>query len=227
MIADLQTAYSLYLIPICSSAHAFVCVCVFCVCVCVLCVLCVCFVCVCVCVCVCEFLTVVCRSLSNKSNIQHGLCTYTHAYNHRTDICICIELARIMYIWCIYSTFGREITKYTVKYGVYIRSWPTLYIRTHSQNRHTRTRGHTLTHRCTHKQIRHAHTHASHIGAVTPNITFKCSYTQHRNKVQLHPTSHLVQLNPTSHLSAVTPNIAFSAIKSNIVFRCSYTQHCI
>jgi hypothetical protein len=31
-----------------------------------------------------------------------------------------------IYIRCIYGIFGREITKYTVIYGVYIRFWPTL-----------------------------------------------------------------------------------------------------
>jgi hypothetical protein len=30
------------------------------------------------------------------------------------------------YIRCIYSIFGRELTKYTVIYGAYIRFWPTL-----------------------------------------------------------------------------------------------------
>jgi len=35
-------------------------------------------------------------------------------------------LARTIYIRCIYGIFGREITKYTVIYGVYIRFWPTL-----------------------------------------------------------------------------------------------------
>jgi len=39
-----------------------------------------------------------------------------------------IELARTIYIRCIYSIFGRDITKYTVIYGVYIRFWPTLFI---------------------------------------------------------------------------------------------------
>ena len=29
------------------------------------------------------------------------------------------------YIRCIHGVFGREITKYMVIYGVYIRSWPT------------------------------------------------------------------------------------------------------
>jgi len=37
-----------------------------------------------------------------------------------------VGLARTIYIRCIYGTFGREITKYTVIYGVYIQFWPTL-----------------------------------------------------------------------------------------------------
>jgi len=37
-----------------------------------------------------------------------------------------IGLARTIYIRCIYGIFGREITKYTVIYGVYVRFWPTL-----------------------------------------------------------------------------------------------------
>jgi hypothetical protein len=39
-----------------------------------------------------------------------------------------VGLARTIYIRCIYGTFGREITKCTVIYGVYIRFWPTLVI---------------------------------------------------------------------------------------------------
>jgi hypothetical protein len=39
-----------------------------------------------------------------------------------------IVLARTIYIRFIYGIFGREITKYTVMYGVYIRFWPTLHI---------------------------------------------------------------------------------------------------
>ena len=34
--------------------------------------------------------------------------------------------ARTIYIRCIYGVFGREINKYTIVYGVYIRFWPTL-----------------------------------------------------------------------------------------------------
>ena len=37
-----------------------------------------------------------------------------------------LGLARTIYIRCIYGIFGREITEYTVIYGVYIRFWPTL-----------------------------------------------------------------------------------------------------
>jgi len=49
-----------------------------------------------------------------------------------------LGLARTINIRCIYGTFGREITKYTVIYGVYIRFWPTLpipsvtYVHTHT-----------------------------------------------------------------------------------------------
>jgi len=39
-----------------------------------------------------------------------------------------VGLARTIYIRCIYGIFGREITKYTVINGVYIRLWPTLPI---------------------------------------------------------------------------------------------------
>jgi hypothetical protein len=44
------------------------------------------------------------------------------------NICVhsCIGLARTIYIRCIYGIFNREITKYTVIYGAYIRFWPTL-----------------------------------------------------------------------------------------------------
>jgi hypothetical protein len=50
-------------------------------------------------------------------------------------ICVCylklslsLGLARTMNIRCIYGIFGREITEYTVIYGVYNRFWPTLLI---------------------------------------------------------------------------------------------------
>jgi len=43
-----------------------------------------------------------------------------------------IGLARTMYIRCIYGICGREITRYTVIYGVCIRFWPTLPIQLQS-----------------------------------------------------------------------------------------------
>ena len=39
---------------------------------------------------------------------------------------VCVGLARTIYIRCIYGIFGREISEYTVIYGVYIWFWPTL-----------------------------------------------------------------------------------------------------
>jgi len=38
----------------------------------------------------------------------------------------CVGLVRTIYIQCIHGILGREITKYTVIYGAYIRFWPTL-----------------------------------------------------------------------------------------------------
>jgi hypothetical protein len=35
----------------------------------------------------------------------------------------CVGLARTIYIRCVYGIFGREITIFTVIYGVYIRFW--------------------------------------------------------------------------------------------------------
>ena len=61
--------------------------------------------------------TFVCMVLANPTIIR----TYT-VYVH-------VGLARTIYIWCVYGFFGREITRYTVIYGVYIRFWPTLCIR--------------------------------------------------------------------------------------------------
>ena len=52
-----------------------------------------------------------------------GFCTY-----HASAIYTQVGLARTIYIQCIYGIFGREITRYTVIYGVCIRFWPTLYI---------------------------------------------------------------------------------------------------
>ena len=39
-----------------------------------------------------------------------------------------IHMTQIPYIRCIYGISGREVTRYTVIYGAYIRFWPTLHI---------------------------------------------------------------------------------------------------
>ena len=51
---------------------------------------------------------------------------------HQYTEALYIGLARTIFIRCIYGNFGREITKYTVIYGVYIRFWPTLAIHHHA-----------------------------------------------------------------------------------------------
>ena len=66
----------------------------------------------------------------------HSILTHPHPYPHlHPHPCLhprpYVGLARTIYIRCIYGTFGRKISKYTVIYGVYIRFWPTLPIRPH------------------------------------------------------------------------------------------------
>ena len=41
---------------------------------------------------------------------------------------MCVGLARTIYTRCIYGILGREITKFTVIYNVYIQFSPTLLI---------------------------------------------------------------------------------------------------
>ena len=60
-----------------------------------------------------------------------------HSGWHTLRNCACVGLARTIYIRCIYGTFGREITKYTVIYGVYIRFWPTLCMCTRLRQMHS------------------------------------------------------------------------------------------
>ena len=44
-------------------------------------------------------------------------------YIHR----IYMVLANPIYIRCLYGVLGKEITKYTVTFGVHVRLWPTLH----------------------------------------------------------------------------------------------------
>jgi len=47
---------------------------------------------------------------------------------HDTSGSVIFRVGQTIYIRCIYGISGREITKYTVIYGAYIRFWPTLVI---------------------------------------------------------------------------------------------------
>jgi len=73
-----------------------------------------------------NFIMCVCSAISNNINhsikFQHALCFYVCML----QVATCVALATTIYIQCIYGIFGREITKYTVTYGVYIQFWPTL-----------------------------------------------------------------------------------------------------
>ena len=59
---------------------------------------------------------------------SNSLCVCVLLSTSGLQVHMCVELARTIYIRCMYGTFGREITKYTVIYGVYIRFWPTLHV---------------------------------------------------------------------------------------------------
>jgi len=59
---------------------------------------------------------------SKVSSLLHVL-HHAHLVTHT-----CIGLASTIHTQCMYGMFGREITKYTVTYGEYIRFWPTLGI---------------------------------------------------------------------------------------------------
>jgi len=50
-------------------------------------------------------------------------------YMRSYTVCIYVGLVRTIYIHCTNVIFDRQIPKYTVIYGVYIRFWPTLHIR--------------------------------------------------------------------------------------------------
>ena len=80
----------------------------------------------------------------------------------------------------MYGIFCRNVTKYTVIYGVYIRFWPTLQIcytlLADASDYGTRTSEHeplTCTHTCT-----HIHTHLMHTHKDTHMLTPTRTHTQ-------------------------------------------------
>jgi len=66
-----------------------------------------------------------CDSISPPLKYHMRRCSCRPAFHGRTSL---VGLARTIYIRFTYGIFGREITKCTVIYGVYIRFWPTLLI---------------------------------------------------------------------------------------------------
>ena len=54
-------------------------------------------------------------------------CVYLVVTLHKL-FCVFIGLAITIYMRCVYGVFGREITKSTAVYGVYIQFWPTLCV---------------------------------------------------------------------------------------------------
>jgi len=98
-----------------------VCVCV-CLCVCVCARVCVCeCVCACACVCVCVCARVcVCVCVSVCVSVYVCVCGQVMQSESEPWMHKCVGFARTIYIRCIYGIFGKEITIYTVIYGVYI-----------------------------------------------------------------------------------------------------------
>jgi len=125
-----------------------------------------------------------------------------------------------IYIRCMYGNYGREITKYTVIHGAYVRFWPALHIpctytvlanpvhtywalmlRTHTHahthtHTHARTHTYTNTHTCTHT---HTHTH-----------TYTHTYT--------HAHTH------THTQKTYTGHVALDACRNNTGFCSSLTR---
>jgi len=71
-------------------------------------------------------------------NVSTMCCLSTLLLSKALLLQLLIRLAKTIDIRCVYGTFGREITKYTVIYSVNIRFWPTLCTCYPSQNK-TRT----------------------------------------------------------------------------------------
>jgi hypothetical protein len=88
------------------------------------------------CMCCClhmrsEWKYIVClQELQITLKILLGACTYVGfaITIHILGACTYAGSPRTINIQCIYGIFGRDITKYTVKYGIYKLSWPTLHI---------------------------------------------------------------------------------------------------
>jgi hypothetical protein len=86
------------------------------------------------CACKFQFASVLVRVAVQKMDTFMAHCAHVFECTERKYISMprrerYVGLARTVYIRCICVILGREITMYTVMYGVYIRFWPTLKIR--------------------------------------------------------------------------------------------------
>jgi hypothetical protein len=85
-----------------------------------------------VCVCLPSLLCPLLRCCCVHSVPHHCVCVFPPSSAHCCTVArhcarrACVELARTIYMQCIYGIFGRDITTYTVIYGVYIQFWPSL-----------------------------------------------------------------------------------------------------
>jgi hypothetical protein len=68
------------------------------------------------------------KSTQRQQRVKRIVCLKMSHRLYTRNYWIFLGLARTIYIRCIYSIFGREISKDAVIYGVYIRFWPTLDI---------------------------------------------------------------------------------------------------
>ena len=134
--------------------YVYMCVCT-CTCVCV---------CVCVCVCIHQHQYQQCCALATPvlTDEAFGLAflglartTHKHIYIYIYTYMWFWPRAATIYMRCIYGTyiryintvyihgiFGRNMSRYTVIYGAYIRLWPTLSF-SHKHGHHTHTHTHT------------------------------------------------------------------------------------
>jgi len=68
-----------------------------------------------------------CTTQPEKNSVHTQTHTHTtYSDKHGPKCQTSLGLARTICIRCVYGIFGREITMYTVIYGVKMRFWPTL-----------------------------------------------------------------------------------------------------
>jgi len=114
-----------------------------------------------------------------------------------------LGLARTIYVWCTNDCFGREITKYTVIYGVSIQLWPTLGILLGCAidilqpipcKQPCRSTCATFSHIHTHAQVCVRHTVATPVGPLYQYISRGLARTLHIHCRAVHLTRSLQKI---------------------------------